>query len=214
MASRSRRWRRLFGSRLGREWRRIPLADRCLIFIFFLLLLQSAVVLFCPFLVDGGEIDVIIRTSAASIFGYLLGGGMGGADPAPTLEPLPDAFPERAAGQSPDLPQEEAKTAAAGAPLLDADPMAPPASLSQLPAASPLPASREGCDRFRVLTAAGIGLFCLLSLLLLRDWPGLAAATADSPGATAIVVQFRDFISGSLGFLTGCSSRSGGDSPP
>ena len=177
--------------------------------MFFLLLLQSAAVLFFPALDGGGEIDVILRTASASIFGYLLGGGLSGEEGGAPLElPSPEA-------QSPALPAE------AGFALQPPAPEELPTALAgeepALPAdagsTSTGPSLGEGCGRFRVLAAAGIGLFCLLALLLLRDWPGKAAWAANSPGGSAIVVQFRDYISGSLGCLIGCSSRGGASAP-
>ena len=63
----------------------------------------------------------------------------------------------------------------------------------------PSGAGREEPCRLQVLTTWVIGLFCLLVLLLLR---GLGAAEEGS--ATATVAQFRDFVSGCVGFLIGC----------
>ncbi len=55
----------------------------------------------------------------------------------------------------------------------------------------------------QVGVATGIGIFCLAALLLLRNaarWhPALAQSVA--------VVQFRDFVSGCVGFLIGCPVR-------
>ena len=59
----------------GSAGRRLPLADRCLFFMFLVLLVQSAAVMFSPPPEAGGEIDIIVRISSASIFGYLLSGG-------------------------------------------------------------------------------------------------------------------------------------------
>lgn len=81
MPKRSRRSRRrvtLF-SRFRRELRTLPLADRCLFFMFLVLLVQSAAVMFSLPPEAGGEIDIIVRTSSASIFGYLLSGGLPGS---------------------------------------------------------------------------------------------------------------------------------------
>ena len=81
MPKRSRRSRRrvtLF-SRFRRELRTLSLADRCLFFMFLVLLVQSAAVMFSPPPEAGGEIDIIVRISSASIFGYLLSGGLSGS---------------------------------------------------------------------------------------------------------------------------------------
>ena len=174
-------------SRFRQELRRLSLADRCLFFMLVLLLIQSAAVLFLPLPAAGGEIDIIVRTASASIFGYLLGGGLSrpeaaSASPLPEPEPLPPVSRE--------------------APLL-----------SESPARSSPDSPSGECSRFRVLVTAGVGIFCLCALLLIRDLPGRAAGLDGSDSAVAVIVQFRDFISGSLGFLTGCASRSAGASP-
>lgn len=166
-------------SRFRRDWRRLSLADRCLMFLFFLLLAQSAATLFMPYSPDGREIDIVVRTSSASVFGYLLGGGMARQNRVPEGEDM----------ASPDLSQSPAQ-----------------------PAAEPYPTPGE-CNRFRVLAAAGAGIFCLCVLLLLRDWPGKTTQLSGSDSAAAVIVQFRDYISGSLGVLIGCASRSSGTSP-
>lgn len=166
--------------RLPRELFRLGLADRCLFFLFLLLLAQSGMVLLLPLPASDGEIDAIVRTATASIFGYLLGGGM-------------------TAGQTPQ----------ASPPALSPALTAEPAAARAMPPADPVPPPAGECSRFRVLTVAGVGIFCLVTLLLLRDWPG-ALPPVRSESAEAVVVQFRDFISASLGFLTGCASRGGG----
>lgn len=132
----------------------IHLVDRCLLVFMAVLLAQSAYSLFSA----GGSgaetdgIDIIVRTSAAAIFGYFLSANYC-HDPGPAQRALTD------------------------------------------------PGSR-----LQVLTASAIGIFCLLTLLayrvmLLRE-PELAAAGS----ATATVAQFRDFVSGCVGYLIGCPS--------
>lgn len=91
MPKRSRRSRRrvtLF-SRFRRELRTLSLADRCLFFMFLVLLVQSAAVMFSPPPEAGGEIDIIVRTSSASIFGYLLSGGLPGSAAGESAYPRP-----------------------------------------------------------------------------------------------------------------------------
>ena len=61
----------------------------------------------------------------------------------------------------------------------------------------------------QVAAATGIGLFCLAVLLLLRNTPlGDAAMEAQPDRLTATVAQFRDFVSGCVGFLIGCPTHS------
>lgn len=124
-------------------------AERSLLLFLAVLLGQSAYTLFAPGGPDPAlaEIDVIVRTASASIFGYFLSAGLAPRSAAP----------------------------------------------AELPSGSG-----------RVAAATGIGLFCLLALLVLRN-----TGAAPSPTVSATVVQFRDFVSGSVGFLLGCPASGG-----
>ena len=59
---------------IRRVFSKIPLVDKCLLIIFLVLMLQSAYSLFAHNSSNSEieHVDVIVRTSAASIFGYLL----------------------------------------------------------------------------------------------------------------------------------------------
>ena len=57
--------------------------------MFLVLLVQSAAVMFSPPPEAGGEIDIIVRTSSASIFGYLLSGGLYGSAAGESASPGP-----------------------------------------------------------------------------------------------------------------------------
>lgn len=71
------------------------------------------------------------------------------------------------------------------------------------------PAAHPSACRPQIAAATGIGLFCLLTLLVLRN-----TGAALSPAVSATVVQFRDFVSGSVGFLIGCPTHRSGPTPP
>ena len=169
--------------------------------MFLVLLVQSAAVMFSPPLDAGGEIDVIVRTSSASIFGYLLSGGLPGSR----------TIPESPAEDPAAMPAMPSPEPSAAAEPVSMEPVRTESGTASLPDMTQPAAG--GCSRIRVLATAGVGIFCLLSLLLLRDWPGKAAQLADSGSGTAMVTQFRDFISGAVGFLTGCASRGSGTTP-
>ena len=68
---------KIFGflSRLAITFRSIHLVDRCLLIFLLVLLLQSAGTLLFSTGEDGAEIDVIVRTTSAAIFGYFLSSG-------------------------------------------------------------------------------------------------------------------------------------------
>ena len=56
-------------------------------------------------------------------------------------------------------------------------------------------------NSLQVVTTAGIGLFCLLTLLVFRAAALLDPGLAASDSATATLAQFRDFVSGCVGCL-------------
>ena len=120
--------------------------DKSLLLFMLILLVQSAVNLFLPASDSAitGDIDIVVRTSAAAIFGYFL-----------SVREKP----------SEDGPRE-------------------PRCLHQA-------------------TITAIGLFCLVTLLALRNLSLWDPAEAGSDSATATVAQFRDFVSGCVGFLIG-----------
>ena len=133
-------WRRLREA-LGR----VPATDRYLMLFMAVLLGQSAYSLLSggETLAGNREIDVIVRTASAAIFGYFL-----------------------SARGRPDHRQGEG-------------------------------------GGFLTAAAAAVGLFCLLTLLLLRNLPPEDPAVVRSDSATATVAQFRGFVGGGVGFLIG-----------
>ena len=61
--------------RAGGPRRRVRLADGCLLVFLAVLLAQSAYSLFSAGSAETEGIDIIVRTSAAGVFGHLLSGG-------------------------------------------------------------------------------------------------------------------------------------------
>ncbi len=60
--------------RIQRHLKKISVVDKFLIFLMIILLSQSAYSLFVGTAVNTDTVDVIVRTSAAAIFGYFLSG--------------------------------------------------------------------------------------------------------------------------------------------
>lgn len=188
---------------------RVHPVDKSLLAIMLILLLQSAYSIFFP----GGagqaaeDIDIIVRTSAAAIFGYFLSANFirhatDQSSPGTTapriLETGADSSPE-AAGPTARIGFSDNGT---GMELPDSAPQ------SDSGQEQTNPSDENSANCLQVLVATGIGLFCLVTLLALRNlsqW-GLLPAQSDSVAAT--VVQFRDFISGCVGFLIGCPTHS------
>ena len=153
------------------------------------LLGQSAYSLFAPGsstpLTD--EIDIIVRTSAAAIFGYFLSASFAScaaqnsaAPSAPALHTLKSTDSGGVSGRigfASDTPEPSA-----GGTDIN-------------PRSAPIP----GC--IQPIVAAALGLFCLATLVVLRNTMGDGRVLSDS--VTATVVQFRDFVSGCVGYLIG-----------
>lgn len=186
-------------SRLTASWcalRHVHPVDKSLLFFMLVLLLQSAANLFFPG--DASQftrdIDVIVRTSAAAIFGYFLSASfvrstsVSGQAPGiqtPHIldagaEPLSSGVKSRIGFASEESPPEAGGTA------------------EHLPFTDD-----SGASCLQVTIAASIGLFCLIVLLVLRNLAQWGLISAESDTAAAAVTQFRDFISGCVGFLIG-----------
>lgn len=161
-------------------WKRIHLVDKCLFIFMVALLVQSTFGIF--FTVGTGEgsngIDVIVRTSAAAIFGYFLSGNF--AREKKVTQPVEETKP---------LP-----------PVVKAD-------TAQIEAANDNDAQKSNgehaANQLQIIIATVVGMFCLITLAVIRnssDSFGEAAVTQD---VTATVSMFRDFVSGCVGFLIG-----------
>ena len=164
------------------ELARIHLVDKCLIVFMAVLLLQSAYSLLVHpgGWAQGSEIDVIVRTSAAAIFGYFLSANFIHHSSS-AAEPQDERMEE----QSVDSRSGE----------------------SQEPAVKDKEGTYIEASRLQILMAAAVGLFCLITLILLRNAGALGAAIETTPSVTATVAQFRDFVSGCVGFLIGCPTN-------
>ena len=187
-------------SSLSRHQRRIHLVDRSLLIIMLVLLLQSTVSLFLHGTAQQTvtSVDVVIRTASAAIFGYLLGGNFGkeSSSGGQTQTAAPVHILEEDA-------QSETTTPGMRARIGFADDSEPPAaSLTTAPATVSGSEVSTGAG-IQVFVAAAIGLFCLIVLLILRNLTELGVITELSDSANATVIQFRDYVSGCVGFLIG-----------
>lgn len=191
---------------------KIHLVDKCLLMLMFVLLAQSGYVL----LTNGANseqanpVDIIVRTAAASIFGYFLSANFvqrqtaaKGHDIKAQKPEVLEGDGENQIGESLHMPQNKI-----GFALEKRE-----TELEQGSAiGEEIPQDNgkiSGVTRLQILTTAAIALFCLIALILVRDITGTAAPV--SAAATAVASQFRDFISGCVGFLIGCpTSKSEG----
>lgn len=191
--------RRAYWRRMKAAVRGIDLVDRCLIGFMFVLLIQSVCSLLLP--PAGGAavqgIDIIVRTSSAAIFGHFIGANFAGR-PESTAAATKDTAASGAQVSSQpvqDQPVQKIGFSTSDEPVEQGGTVLQPTDPGEIPASSAV--------RMQVVVAAGIGLFCLIVLLLFRNIPAWRVCL-EREGAVATVAQFRDFISGCVGFLIGC----------
>lgn len=175
-------------------WRSIHLIDKCLIVIMVILLMQSggSLLINMPESESASQIDAVLRTSAAAIFGYFISANfctsgkqksvraVGGTQKAASDTSASDTSAPAMRGQIGfGTPPSEVSNGIAATDDGEATP------------------SRIAPCRAQILVVAGIGVVSLLILIAARD------IAASHPGVPALLSQLRDFVSGSVGFLVG-----------
>lgn len=178
-----------------KRWKRIHLVDQCLLVILTLLMLQSALSLFFHQTENQelSSIDVVVRTSAAGIFGYLISANFSQRHKrTKTAQDVLGAEIVGTANLSTDGPKAQIGFRTAQ-DTGNSNMVSPPALAAD-------PPERHGCDKAQILVVTAVGVVSLAILLLYRNfYPG-------GVGDTGSLTQFRDFVSGSVGFLISFST--------
>lgn len=184
-------------------WKQLHLVDRCLLILMVVLMAQSTYTLFFPGRDSSlsSSIDIVVRTSAAAIFGYFLSANFAARDGL--KQPTPSISPENRTESAESIPNGLSAPKNQIGFVSDTTSTVSGGILAQEDAS---PAEQPQCCGLQVLVAACIGMFCLGALILLRDIGFGTVSLAESSSLTATVTQFRDFISGCVGFLIGCPS--------
>lgn len=178
-------------SHLKSAFARIHLVDKCLIVFMVLLLAQSTYNLFSAHspAAATNSIDVIIRTSIASIFGYFLSGNF---------------IRNSAAHRKPPDTHRSAEDNLENRTVFSADDTSAHETISSGHAFSePAPSTADIAEKLQIWVAFGLGLFCLIALIILNNLISPRADVVIQPTFTATVTQFRDIVSGCVGFLIG-----------
>lgn len=157
------------------HWKRIAIKDRCLIFIMTILLLQCAYNLFEGSVntinsANSANIDIVIRTTAAAIFGYFISANFlrrfndeDEIDKVCTCTTTPRKLSKEEEREKKEEKKNEATYVKA-----------------------------------QVIIVTCIGVFALVVLIIARD-----ITSGGIINASASLSQFRDFVSGCVGFLIG-----------
>lgn len=182
--------------RILKTFRTIHLVDRCLILIMAILIGQSAYSLFNieSITPENNSIDVVVRTSAAAIFGYFVSGNF-------IRSRSLSVPPEQTPSPIPVLPEVKTPPAAAQSRIgfyMTENPKS--AAMETGSADVQHNADAPSNSRLQIIVVSSVGIISLCVLLLYRNVAQASAATAGT------LTQLRDFVSGCVGFLIGCET--------
>lgn len=173
----------------------IKLGDWWLLTLFFVLVAQSTFGLFFPSeaVQEVQSIDIVFRTSIAAIFGYVISTNFGRkTEVNATTQPL-----------------QSSNGGAIG--FTTPDDQAPTASLpgrrevaQETQTATPITVKKQRKAMTNTAQLTLVGIIGLVSLLVLIVWRNTLTLGMDMDSSmTSIISQFRDMVSGCVGFLIG-----------
>lgn len=181
--------------KLSANWHNFHLADKWLIIIMAILMIQTAHNLFFAdiALQDRAALDVVVRTTTASIFGYFISSNFQSnykniqknnhsSTNSIGVEPPSDNSPHIKARMGFSTESKETELHSGYA----------------YPDNNSAP---ESDHHAQITIIAVIGIICLIFLLIVRNYPTINTTSI------AALSQIRDFISGSVGFLIGQSTQ-------
>lgn len=181
---------------------KIHIVDKFLIVFMILLMVQSVHSLFSSHTVSGesAHIDIIVRTSAAAIFGYFLSTNF--IRHTSYTKDEDGGSLENHAKSMPGISREDIQNRIGFAVPKSEGPTDTPYMGNVGYNENPSP-NEFGVNRLQIIITSIIGLFCLVVLIVARDVSALNADMEVSASASATGAQFRDFVSGCIGFLIG-----------
>lgn len=184
-------WKRLLQKR-----KNICLVDRFLFLFMSIFYLYMGIHLFTgtAALESSRPVDIIVRTSAAAIFGYFISANFSSSN-VPTIKNTstvqePQIFSDESAANQPMI-QNKIGFQAEGK-------RTDSANLSRLSAQTV--SSLDHCGQQQVVVVAVFGFLSFFLLVFASHLP------EQSENLTAIMSQLRDFVSASIGFLISCKS--------
>lgn len=177
---------------IRRAFDAICFVDRCLLLIMIILMGYIAVSFFFQNSVsqDVSTIDIIVRTSAAAIFGYFVSGNF--INPPSSENTFSPSLPSTI---NPDETRDQTQLKQIGFSL-SSDPVS---------FADPPVSSSSSClthlRKVQITVVTIIGIFSLLFLFFAANIHQL------SSGMSATLSQLRDFVSACVGFLISCGKN-------
>ena len=177
----------------------ISLVDKFLMLFMAILFIYMTVRLLTGSAASQGtdSVDIIIRTSAAAIFGYFISSNF--------VKPSPMSTTNSTAGSELVIPSETLKESGGDGVVNQIGFQIPSDSQSQelggITVSEPQTTPVGNCSKTQVYVVSIIGLFSLAILLIARNCHG------ETSEITAIISQLRDFISACIGFLVSCGKN-------
>ena len=189
-------------------WNTVHLIDKILLILMLLLLLQSTSTLFSTKQVGNevNAIDIVIRTSAAAIFGYFLSANF------TAYNTQQSSYAKSSTSAVSDIKTENNNNTDINTALKNEIGFQANAENQYNQTAITNDSIKQnfslednnttvGCNKIQVITVSVIGIFSLLLLIFIRNFTDLEAQ------ATATISQLRDFISACVGFLIACGKK-------
>ncbi len=168
-----------------------------LFLIFIILLVQSALLMF----VGGAsspelaQLDTVFRTTLSSIFGFFMSStaiGMVDSNSETQSEPI------KTIGFA-SQPSQDAPTAK-GATDNDAKSQASEGDIGEVNTSSSPKVTARFVNNWQIIVLTSVCLFCLIAMIAVRYFSFLIT---DGDNAMVTLSLYRDFISGSVGAITG-----------
>ena len=178
--------------KLSLLFRQIHFIDKLLIGFMAVLLLQSAYQIFFggPVSQESTSVDVIVRTSAAAIFGYFISSNF-----SKTATKRKSVIQKSTDYQEGDIPTSSFEPRAQIGFQTSTE---QPADQIGSAASTPTTPSNSSCSPVQIIIVSVIGGLSLFLLLILRNFAEMTSQTAVAAS------QLRDFVFACIGFLISC----------
>ena len=146
---------------------------------------------------DSNTIGIIVRTSAAAIFGYFISSNFAKRHSSIATKNMENHRQNLSSTSMSKASDNYVKNKIGF--QSSSDPLEEDLQKNSIP--EELPASTGHCSKIQVIVVSMVGLFSLVILLMAQNYPD------ETPELTAIISQLRDFISACIGFLISCGKN-------
>lgn len=177
----------------------ICIVDRLLIIFMIILFFYMILHLFIGInnTQDTNAIDIIVRTSMASIFGYFISSNFAKTARVPVSQITANSKIDL----SPTDTGKYATSHTTNQIGFQSDEPSLNETIGEASSSESAITAQKSCNKTQIIIVSSIGLISLLTLLLIK------LLKNDTPEFTAIISQLRDFVSVCIGFLVSCGKE-------